>query len=173
MKSSLNPARVVAIGDAGPIQEQIVSALGAQEEFQLVDLINSSERLLREVHTNEPDVILVDHILAGEPTLDIIDDLALQNPQAAIVAILPGEDPLKAQQVMLAGARAFIVQPFTQINLKSTLHRVLELESRRAVTKGGGGVSAEESTRPVRTVTVFSPRGGSAPARWPPTWRSL
>lgn len=160
MKSKMT-ARVVAIGDAGPIQEQIISALSNQDEFELVDVITSNDRLMREVHTNEPDVILVDHVLAGDPTLDIIDDLALQNPQAAIVAILPGEDPLKAQQVMLAGARAFIVQPFTQINLKSTLHRVVELESRRVVNKDSAGVSAEESVRPVRTVTVFSPRGGT------------
>lgn len=160
MKSNLTPVRVVAIGDPGPTQEQIVAALTAQEEFVLADLISSSDRLMREIHASEPDVILVDHVLAGNPTLDIIDDLALQNPEAAIVAILPGEDPLKAQQVMLAGARAFIVQPFTQINLLSTLRRVRELESRRAVTKPAAGVSAEENTRPVRTVTVFSPRGG-------------
>ena len=135
MKSNITQARVVAIGDQGPTQEQIVAAMTAQEEFVLADLINSSERLMREIHASEPDVILVDHILDGNPTLDIIDDLALQNPEAAIVAILPGEDPLKAQQVMLAGARAFIVQPFTQINLLSTLRRVRELESRRAATK--------------------------------------
>ncbi|MFN2195240.1 MAG: CpaE family protein [Anaerolineales bacterium] len=160
MKSNITQARIVAIGDQGPTQEQIVAALTAQEEFVLADLINSSERLMREIHASEPDVILVDHILDGNPTLDIIDDLALQNPEAAIVAILPGEDPLKAQQVMLAGARAFIVQPFTQINLLSTLRRVRELESRRAATKPSAGVTPEEHTRPVRTVTVFSPRGG-------------
>lgn len=160
MKSNLTPVRVVAIGDPGPTQEQIIAALTAQEEFVLADLISSNDRLMREIHASEPDVILVDHMLASDPTLDIIDDLALQNPESAIVAILPGEDPLKAQQVMLAGARAFIVQPFTQINLLSTLRRVRELESRRAGSKPSAGVTAEENTRPVRTVTVFSPRGG-------------
>ncbi len=161
MKKSNTPVRVIAIVDPGPVQEQIMAAISAQDDFTLIDVIVSNERMLREVHAAEPEIILVDHILAGDPTLDIIDDLALQNPESAIVAILPSEDPLKAQQVMLAGARAFIVQPFTQINLISTLRRVRELEARRAPVKSAAGVGAKDNIRPARTVTVFSPRGGA------------
>jgi pilus assembly protein CpaE len=161
MKGIDKPVRVIAIGEPGPIQEQIMAALAAHDEFQLVDVLTSSDRLMREVHAAEPDVLLVDDRLGGRPTLDIIDDLALQNPEAAIVAILPNEDPVKAQQVMLAGARAFIVQPFTQVNLLSTLRRVNELESRRVSAKNTAVTAQKESKRPVRTLTVFSPRGGA------------
>jgi pilus assembly protein CpaE len=130
MAATGNLTRVVAIGDPGPTQQQITTALSAQDEFQLVDILASTERLVREVRAAEPDIILVDHLLGGQPTLDIIDDLALQFPKTSIVAMLPGEDPLKAQQVMLAGARAFLVHPFTQLNLLSTLRRVRDLDQR-------------------------------------------
>ena len=61
---------------------------------------------------------------------------------------------------MLAGARAFLIQPFTQINLLSTLRRVNVLESRRKALHSLSGGGAEKGTRPLRSLTVFSPRGG-------------
>ncbi len=153
--------RVVAIGDPGPTQQQITTALSAQDEFQLVDILGSTERLVRDVRAAEPDIILVDTLLEGQPTLDTIDDLALQFPKTSIVAVLPGEDPLKAQQVMLAGARAFLVQPFTQLNLLSTLRRVRDLDLRMRQAMPGGSVKTAEVSRPLRLLTVFSPKGGT------------
>ncbi|UCH58548.1 MAG: AAA family ATPase, partial [Anaerolineales bacterium] len=60
-----------------------------------------------------------------------------------------------------AGARAFLVQPFTQVNLLSTLRRVRELESRRAQVQQVSTTAAQgEATRPLRSLAIFSPRGG-------------
>ena len=124
--------RVVALCDPGPTLQQITEALKPQNEFVLVDILASKEMLAKQIRSAEPDIILVDSKLNDESTMDIIDDLALQFPNSAIIAILPTNDPLVAQQVMLAGARAFLIAPFSQINLVSTLRRVSELESRRA-----------------------------------------
>jgi pilus assembly protein CpaE len=159
MTPAKTTARVVAIGDPNPTQQQITTALSSQAEFQLVDILSSPERLAREIGAAKADFILIDHQLGGQPTLDIIDDIALEFPDVAVIAILPENDPVQIQKVMLAGARAFLVQPFTQINLLSTLRRVNELEGRRRTQtpiRSGG----PEVTRALKTVTVFSPRGG-------------
>ncbi len=153
--------RVVALCDPGATQQQITEALKAQKEFVLVDLIASKEMLARQIRSTEPDIILVDSKLGGDSTMDIIDDLALQFPSGAVVAILPTNDPLVAQQVMLAGARAFLIVPFSQINLISTLRRVTELEGRRQQTQTFVSTQALESSRPLRSVTIYSPRGGT------------
>jgi len=153
--------RVVALCDPGSTQQQITEALNAQNEFVLVDVLASKEMLARQVRAIEPDIILVDSQLEGESTTDIIDDLALQFPSSSVVSILPTNDPLMAQQVMLAGARAFMIAPFSQINLVSTLRRVSELEGRRQQTKTYIPTLVPEATRPLRSVTVYSPRGGT------------
>jgi pilus assembly protein CpaE len=153
--------RVVALCDPGATQQQIIETLKAQNEFVLADIIASKEMLVRQIRSTEPDILLVDSLLQGESTIDIIDDLALQFLNSAVVAILPNNDPLAAQQVMLAGARAFIITPFSQINLVSTLRRVSELEGRRQQTQPRLASPALESSRPLRSITVFSPRGGT------------
>lgn len=153
--------RVVALCSPGATQQQITEALSAQNEFTLVDIIAVKEMLARQIRAAEPDIVLVDSQLEGEPTLDIIDDLAIQFPSSAVVAIVPSNDPLVAQQVMLAGARAFLITPFSQINLVSTLRRVTELEGRRQQTQTYIPTQVSEATRPLRSVTIYSPRGGT------------
>lgn len=135
------PVRVVAIGDPGSTLQQIDTALSAEEEFQLVEILATPEKLIREIRAASPNIILVDFEFGGQPTLDILDEIASQFPEMAIIAILPGEDPVRAQQVMLAGARAFLIQPFTQINLLSTLRRVRDLEMRRVIMQSGKPVT--------------------------------
>jgi pilus assembly protein CpaE len=157
--AAVNPIRVLVICDTGPVQEQVTAALGNQPDFQLVDLLTISDRLIREVRAAEPDLIVVDHMVGGQSTLDLIDELSSTFTESSVIAILPGEDSLRAQQVMLAGARAFLVQPFTQVNLISTLRRVRDLDVRRLVTYHPQS-AMEERQRPLRIITVFSPRGG-------------
>ena len=160
MAATTNPSRVIFIGDPGPVQQQITAAMGSQTEFQLVDVLTSPDRLIRELHAAEPNVILIDHQLAGQPTLDIIDDISLQYPGAAVITILPANDPVLIQQVTLAGARSFLIQPFTQVNLLSTLRRVNELEARRGKVLPIAEGSRIEELKPLRNVAIFSPRGG-------------
>lgn len=160
MAAKAESTRVIFIGDPGTVQQQIAAALGSQTEFQLVDVISSSERLVREIHAAEPNIILIDHTLGGQPTLDLIDDITMQYPDAAIITILHENDPVLIQQSTLAGARAFMLQPFTQVNLLSTLRRVHELEARRVKSQVVSDTSKVEESRPLRSLAVFSPRGG-------------
>ncbi|MGW8249717.1 MAG: AAA family ATPase [Anaerolineales bacterium] len=159
--SDLNkPSRVVVIADPGALQQQITSAINSQDEFLLVDVLSTPERLAREIGAAQPDIVLMDHRLNEQPTMDMVDDLAMQFPEVALIAMLPDNDPVQIQQVMLAGARAFLIQPFTQINLLSTMRRVRDLEGRRLQSLAVKTASVSENSRPLKSITVFSPRGG-------------
>ncbi len=154
------PIRVVVICDPGPIYDQLVAAINSQQDFQLAEALNNPERLVRDLRTAEPDILVIDHQLNGQSTLDILEDLVLQFPSLPVIAMLPTEDPIRAQQVMLAGARGFIYQPFTQINLLNTLARVADLTARQKRSSQDKPLAAEAASRPVRIVAVYSPRGG-------------
>jgi pilus assembly protein CpaE len=152
--------KVVAICEPGATQQQIGAALSANSEFELVDFLSDPERLVRDLQSVNSDLIIIDNMLGGQPILDLIDDLTLQFPNQSIIAILPGENPVAAQQVMLAGARAFIIQPFTQVNLLSTLRRVRDLQTRSRLANAVQVASVAEGPHPLHTMVVFSPRGG-------------
>jgi len=152
--------RVMFIGDQGSNQEQITVALASQADFQMVKTLTNLDKMVKEIRAAEPDLIVIAHQVDGQGTLDVIDDIVIQFPEIPLVAIMPDTDPMYAQQVMLAGARAFIAEPFTQVNLLSTLRRVRDLEARRSKSQSMEPVQVAEAVSPLRTFTVFSPRGG-------------
>jgi pilus assembly protein CpaE len=151
---------VVAIIDPGTTRHQIMSALQTQIEFQLVTAIENLDNAAREIRATQPEIIVIDHEVGGKPTLDIVDDICIQFPDRALVALLPEGNPTLAQQVMFAGARAFLVEPFTQVEFMSTLRRVYDLEERRRLAQAPVTMEDPGSSDPLQTITVFSPRGG-------------
>ena len=156
-----NRTRVLAIVETGPGELQITAALSNQPDFELVDILSTLDKVVPEIRAARPDVILVDHQIGGHPTLDTLDELAQEFPGAALVAILTANDPVQAQQAMLAGARAFIMQPFTQVNLLSTLRRVRDLEARRRQPAAAATGAVEAGVKPLHLLAVYSPRGGA------------
>lgn len=151
---------IVAILDPGTTRHQIMSALQTQIEFQLVTVIENLETATREIRGTQPEIVIIDHHVGGQPTLDLVDDICIQFPDKAVVALLPEGNPTLAQQVMFAGARAFLVQPFTQMEFMSTLRRVYDLEERRRLAHAPVTIEDQGSSDPLQTITVFSPRGG-------------
>lgn len=158
-----NAIPVVAIIDVGMERHQIMSTFQSQMEFQMVTVIDNLETAAREIRAIQPEMIIVDHIVSDQSTLDLIDELCIQFPDRAVIALLPENDPELAQKVMFAGARAFLIQPFTQVDLLGTLQRVHSLEERRRLVEPVFKSSSEAGsggTDPLQVVTVFSPRGG-------------
>jgi len=164
MSASKNINRVVTIGRSSPTQQQIVAAISGSstaDEFELTDVLEPSENLIAEIRATTPNIILIDHQVGPESILDVIDEVGDNFPDAAIVAIIPADDSVIAQQVMLAGARAFLIHPFTQVNLLSVLRRVRVLERRRAATSHQPLADSVDQSRGIKTIVVYSPRGGT------------
>ncbi len=155
-----NQTRILLISDRPELQNQVVAAMQAEPEFTLVDMINDFPRINRDVAQAQAELVVVDYSLNNQPTIDIFDDILVASPDSAIIAILQTSDPALSQQAILAGARAFVIQPFSQINLLSTLRRVRSLEQRRTQVRAVGVARQSDIAQPVRIVTVFSPRGG-------------
>ena len=154
------PTKIMAFIEAGPTQQQVRTALTANAEFELIAEAEGGEKACQNVLAAMPDIMVVDHQIADEPSLDLVDELALQFPDIPIVALLGDEDSLQAQQFLLAGVRAFMIKPFTQINLLSTLRRIRELEARRRTVQPTNGANSTQRADPLQILTVYSPRGG-------------
>ena len=122
-------------------------------------LLSPAKIWFEDIRSANPKLIVVDYQTGEQSILDIIDELSLQIAEIAVIAIVPGNDPLIAQQVMLAGARAFIVHPFTQVNLLSTLRRMRDLEGRQMRSLPTAPASTDYQS-PLKTMVVYSPRGG-------------
>lgn len=160
MSQVVNPGKVIAFVEPGQVQQQIKTALGSDREFELVAELHNMENAAQQVYAAAPDLILIDDRLGGDPPLDLADELALRFPDIPLVALLAKDNEAQAQQYLLAGFRAFLIKPFTQVQLLSSMRRIRELEARRRIAQPSSNRRPQATSDPLQILTVYSPRGG-------------
>ncbi len=160
MTSGNEKIRVTPVTTNELMLELIKMAIGRDENFLLAEIESPlGEDILEQIDQLMPDCILLDYLTDVDHPLDLIDRISIEFPQAMLIVILSEEHVGISHQVILAGASAFIVQPFNQQQLLSTLARVRELNLRTKVTSQPGVPTISMSDRQ-GTYIVFSPKGG-------------
>lgn len=154
-----DPIRVLAISSNELMLDLIKTALERDTRYFFIDQQKLDDELMEGIEKLQPNCILLDYLSSIANPLELIDSISLQFPEIIIVAILPEDKTIEANHVVLAGAHAFIVQPFNQKELLDTLGRVKELHQRSHQTKNPD--DAGEIPMATRgTFVVFSPKGG-------------
>jgi pilus assembly protein CpaE len=136
--------------------------------FQNSDLFNLStdslaDRAIQEiVETVKPDVFLLDFSYPVANVLDLIENIVRDYPDRSVIVILAQEDIQKSNNVILAGARAFLVEPFTPEMAINLVTRVCEMNKRLVSASPESRVS-DSIPKSVQkgTIAFFSPKGGA------------
>ncbi len=160
MPSTNKPIRVLPISLNQSLQAAISSALQMQEKYLLLETAKLDTNLMDHIVNSDPDYILLDFDLNGSKVEDVIDSITLQFPEIVVVVLLPREHIAESNHVILAGARAFLIEPFTSDELLNTLKRVEELVARTVIIQPEKAV-VPQLMRSRGTFVVFSPRGGA------------
>ncbi len=151
------PTQLLLLSKNEQLTDHIQAALAAEEDFKLMETPLLKEGINAVIVAVQPDVILLDAQFIEGDLFTEIDALSARFPTIPVVALLPAGDVTLSNQVILAGARAFLFYPLSQNDLLSTLRRVRELLVR-------SGKTAEQPTvAPAagkKMFVVFSPKGG-------------
>ena len=159
MAEKTKQTKVLQLVESSPVRNRVSSSLKKLDDFQLADSTDNVENWILALREQRPEIVLVEYESNGKANKKLLDEISLQFPRISIVAILPDDDPSRAQEALLNGARAFIVQPIKKAELRYTLERVREFQSREV--RGSSTESAAlETSGEYRTYAVFSPRGG-------------
>lgn len=159
MTEKKHATKVVLFAESGPVKKMVSSALKQIDEFQLVKPLTDLVDWANVIREERPEICLIEYEVKGKRKKALIDEISRQFPGLSIIAILPDDDQGRAQEALLNGARAFVVQPLKEAELRYTLERVRELRGRAGRAQIAERASLE-ATREYRTYAVFSPRGG-------------
>ena len=160
MTTSDEKTRILTITSNPLVQDAVDSALKNDPGFSLVDPSSVALGILQAIETTHPEVILLDFEYKQDETYDLVDKIATRFPGSAVIVILPESKVQFSDRVILSGARAFILYPFTQKSIQVTTRRVLEL-----LTRNYPVTPLPEMRKPVvkprNTYVVYSPKGGA------------
>lgn len=152
--------RVLPITSNNLVKDSITAALETESNYFLLDDGAIEDDIMDGIYSLQPDYILLDYAYQGADALALIDGVTMQFPEVVVIVLLPKNQLAESNNVILAGARAFLLQPFTQMELLSTLQRVKELVARTVIVQ-----PEQPSAQPLissrGTFVVFSPRGGA------------
>ena len=169
--------RVLIVDDIPETRDHLSKLLGFESDIEVVGSAASGREALKMAAELTPDVVLMDINMPDMDGISATERLSAEVPAAAVVMMSVQGEADYLRRSMLAGAREFLVKPFSSDELTSSIRQVYTRErekmSRMAVVPqpaaaaGGGAAtparpasSTREAGEPGRVVAVFGPKGG-------------
>jgi pilus assembly protein CpaE len=160
--------RVLVVDDIPETRDHLTKLLGFESDIDVVGAASSGREAVEMAVRLSPDVVLMDINMPDMDGIAATETLTATAPGVAVVMMSVQGEADYLRRSMLAGAREFLVKPFSSDELTSSIRNVSERERDKAtrlqvvpVAPGGGAGSAGADGRePGLVVAVFSPKGG-------------
>ena len=160
--------RVLVVDDIPETRDHLTKLLGFESDIDVVGSAASGREALEMAVRLHPDVVLMDINMPDMDGITATEQLSLAVPAAAVVMMSVQGEADYLRRSMLAGAREFLVKPFSSDELTASIRQVSARERDKqsrmaatpAATSGGSGKVAGGERGSGLVVAVFSPKGG-------------
>jgi pilus assembly protein CpaE len=163
--------RVLIVDDIPETRDHLTKLLGFESDIEVVGAAASGAQALELAAALFPEVILMDINMPDMDGIAATERLSAEVPDAAVVMMSVQGEADYLRRSMLAGAREFLVKPFSSDELTASIRQVYtreqEKQSRRAaapVMAAGGMMNGEVGggggDHDGQVIAIFSPKGG-------------
>jgi len=157
MKNNAN--YVLVVSDTHETVSQIQRIFAVERSFLLQFSSNCHEALqIAGQNNQEIDIILVDNKIADASPLETVRRLAILLPSVPIIAMTDQSAVGYVQEVLLAGARAFLPKPVNDSDVIGAVSQLLQLESIRRSRQAQ--IDINTYLPKCEIITIVSPKGG-------------
>ena len=153
--------QVLIVDDIPETRDHLTKLLGFEPDIAVVGTASSGAEAIEEAARLLPDIILMDINMPDMDGIAATERLSARVPSAAVVMMSVQGEADYLRRSMLAGAREFLVKPFSSDELTASIRQVYSREKEKAgrvvATPGPRMPEAPENGQ---VVAVFSPKGG-------------
>lgn len=155
-----NRIKVLIVDDIADTRENLQKLLYFEKDVEVVGLAGDGREAIDATRKLAPDIVVMDINMPGMDGISTAEAIRAQGSHSQVIMMSVQEDSDFLRRSMLAGAREFLVKPFTGEELALAIRRVFE----RAERPAGAGLAQPapetKTTTDGRIVTIFSPKGG-------------
>jgi pilus assembly protein CpaE len=157
--------RVVIVDDIPETREHLSRLLSFEADFEVVGAAASGPEAIEMAGKLQPDILLLDINMPGMDGITAAELLAARAPMAAIIMMSVQGEPDYLRRAMLAGAREFLVKPFSSDELAASVRQVHARERQKlgrvpAAASERNGSEGPPRRETGRVVALFAPKGG-------------
>ena len=157
--------KVLIVDDIPETRDHLSKLLGFEADIDVVGVASSGAEAIERAVQLQPDVVLMDINMPDMDGIAATEQLSAKAPAAAVVMMSVQGEADYLRRSMLAGAREFLVKPFSSDELTASIRQVWTRERDKlsrmiapiaAPTAASATASGEAGT----VVAIFSPKGG-------------
>ena len=162
--------RVLIVDDIPETRDHLTKLLGFEGDIDVVGSASSGTEAIGIATRLTPDVVLMDINMPDMDGIAATEKLSSQVPTASVVMMSVQGEADYLRRSMLAGAREFLVKPFSSDELTASIRQVYAREKEKlsrmaaipVATSGGDGATpgGEGGGVDGTVIAVFSPKGG-------------
>ncbi len=157
--------RVVIVDDISETREHLTKLLSFETDIEVVGTASSGEEAVEVTGKLAPDILLMDINMPGMDGIATTERVSATYPATSIIMMSVQGEADYLRRSMLAGAREFLVKPFSSDELTTSIRQVHAREKQKRsrmvmVMPGGPGGPADGGRKDGKIVTLFAPKGG-------------
>ncbi len=160
--------RLLIVDDIPDTAQNVQKLLYFERDIQVVGVAANAREAIAKAAKLQPDIILMDINMPDMDGLRATEVILRQVPTRVVIMSVQGE-PEYLNRAMMAGARGYLIKPFTSEDLINTLRSAAQVpvmfqgSSQLPVAgppTGRGYQDARGNTALRRLIAVYSPKGG-------------
>lgn len=158
--------KVLIVDDIAETRDHLTRLLALEESVEVAGGAGSGEEAIRMAMDLRPDIVVMDINMPGMDGIAAAELISQRLPTVAIIMMSVHGEAEQMRRSLQAGAREFLVKPFSGDEFSETIKRVYEREEarRHQIQAAMPAVPAADAADPNiehQVIAVFSPKGGS------------
>jgi pilus assembly protein CpaE len=152
--------RVVIVDDIAETREHLTKLLSFESDIEVVGAASSGEEAVELTGKLQPDILLMDINMPGMDGIATTERVSATFPMTSIIMMSVQGEADYLRRSMLAGAREFLVKPFSSDELTASIRQVHVREKQKRGRMIVPAHAPESVTKNGKVVTLFAPKGG-------------
>lgn len=153
------PIKILIADDVTETRENIKRLLYFEKDMMIVGEAADGQEAITQTEKLNPDVLLMDINMPVMDGITATERISLEHPKTAIIIVSVQGEQEYLKKAMVAGAREYMVKPFSSDELVNTIRKVYDFEQKRRVQLSEPAVVKQLQSDP-QLVAVFSTKGG-------------
>lgn len=152
--------RILIVDDIKNTRESIRRILNFNSDIEVVGEAGSGSEAIRLVESLKPDIVLMDINMPDMDGIRATELLSYRAPETSVIMMSFQSETDYMKKSMMAGAKEYIIKPFTGNDIINTILKVHQKDIRKKGIIKLPTSLARESAKEGKIISIFSTKGG-------------
>jgi pilus assembly protein CpaE len=125
--------RILIVDDIPSTRDNLQKLLGFEDDIEVCGTAGDGKEAIEQAHKLRPDIILMDVNMPSMDGIQATEQLAQELPTSPVIIMSVQGERDYLRRAMQAGAREFLIKPFSHDELVAAVRRVYQLEQKKTV----------------------------------------